>query len=46
MSINESGSAEQGRLVPATVKTTRASAEGVLASVFHRDWRHAGREMP
>ena len=30
MSINESGSAEQGGLVPATVKTTLASAEGVL----------------
>ena len=30
MSINESGSAEQGELVPAPVKTTLASAEGVL----------------
>ncbi len=30
MSVNESGSAEQGGLAPATVKTTRASAGGVL----------------
>ena len=32
MSVNESGSPEQGGLVPATVKTTWASAGGVLAS--------------
>ena len=40
MSVNESGSAEQGGLVPATVKTTRAPADGVL------DRAHATAGMP
>ena len=40
MSVNESGSAEQGGLVPATVKTAWASAGGVL------DRAHATAGMP